>query len=257
MAQRLHAAGKPLACVRVVSDSDLANRLAPYTTVIYRAVFGDGHELFDPSRLLSENTAFSYGREFYHGPHAGPNAAATGAHYWQFTCEVGYHPLDYGFALGLMMEADANGRKCAIFGDSEGTPEVEQWKTRTPALQYAKAHGHIVALNEYGRWVDGRPANIPVSDPVAIEDYGLRHRLFYAAVSADARPILVITETGPSDAVFMGIQRTVDDMRAYNILLQPDDYVEGYCEWGFGGSVKSTEDANAALSAVEALVRST
>lgn len=255
MAERLHEAGKPLACVRVVSDTDLANRLAPFTTVIFRMVFGDGHELFDPSKLTGEAAAIQYGRDFYNGAHHGPNAQAAGAHYLQFTCEVGYHPLDYAFALGLMVEADAQNRKVAIFGDSEGTPEVEQWRTRIPALQYARAHGHIVALNEYGRFENGKPANVPVSDPGGIAFYGLRHRMFYAAVPEDAHPILVITETGPSDAVFMGAQRTIADMQAYNGELQADDCVEGFCYWGFGGSLKQAEDANAALSAVEQLIR--
>ena len=256
IAQHLHDIGKPLACVRVVSDSDLANRLAPYTTVVFRAVFGDGHELFDPSRLTDQAAAIQYGRDFYNGPHSEPNAAAASAHYLQFTCEVGYHPLDWAFALGLMYEAEAHGRKVALFGDSEGTPEIEQWKTRVSALTYAQTHGHIVALNEYGRWVDGKPANIEVSDPVGIESYGLRHRAFYAAVPETARPTLIITETGPADAHFMGIDRTVADMKAYNGLLQPDEYVKGYCYWGFGGSLKSVEDANAALPAIEALVAS-
>lgn len=251
MAQRLREDGRPLACVRVVSDSDLANRLAPYTTVIFRAVFGDGHELFDPSKLTDEASAIQYGRDFYNGAHSGPNAAASAAHYLQFTCEVGYHPLDYAFALGLMYEADSKGRKVAIFGDSEGTPEVDQWKTRIPALQYAKAHHHIVALNEYGRFENGHPVNVEVSDPGGITFYGLRHRMFYEAVPDNAWPDLIITECGPSDAVFMGIARTVNDMKAYNRLLQSDSYVRGFCYWGYGGSLKSQENANASLPAVE------
>lgn len=100
-----------------------------------------------------------------------------------------------------MAAAEKDGRKLAIFGDSLGSPEVEQWKLRTPALRHAMAHGHVITLNEYGRTTpSGGDANYPVSDDEGYTYFGGRHERLYESVPADCRPYLIIGETGASNS---------------------------------------------------------
>lgn len=239
-AQRMQASGHPYAAVTVVSDIELANKIAPYVKVpVFRQVWGDSStEPYKPSALngLTEAQAIQIGRDFYHGPHKEFNDRVPGMKYRCYTNEADWHPLDYAFYLGLMMESDLvdPAHKVVIFNDRVGQPEVNQWVARIPALRYGLAHGHLAGLNEYSRWVNDRPSNKPVSDPEGFEWYGGRHGTLYAAVPSDCWMDLLIKETGPSDATFRDAATFISDAKAYNLMLQKYPYVVGFCWYRFG-----------------------
>lgn len=84
-----------------------------------------------------------------------------------------YAELSIEFMRGL----EALDRKAAIGCFSTGQPEVEAWKHFLPALRHAAAHGHAVALHEYGggpigakwgvgrnQWNDGAPVTDDACD---------------------------------------------------------------------------------------------
>lgn len=266
LVRRLSANGTPLACITLISDPDLANRLADHTVVMFRQVWNQyeryNANLFfrglDPNSDSGRQRAERLGYEFFydragHFPFT-ERLRRDRPIYIKHRNETGWHPLDAYFDIGVMKAANERGNKVAICGDSVGTPEIWQWAQRAPALRFAMAHGHVCTLNEYGR---ENPPDSDVSDPLHIEWYGLRHRQFYAAVPADCRPKLIIGETGSYDSTkFRGAARVINDMRRYNELLLNDEYVIGYCYWTAGewsGFPLSSLDS--ALPEIEALVR--
>lgn len=105
-----------------------------------------------------------------------PLAAARWAHektlsrvspdvdYWQFANEILQDgdslPLLNRFELERMRLAEAEhanrSYRCALFGFSVGNPDLPEtarlahWRLLYPAMRHAEAHGHIVALHQYG-----------------------------------------------------------------------------------------------------------
>jgi hypothetical protein len=184
----------------VVTNPELANALADYATVMYREYF-DPNNTYKTSWLdrLTEKQAYDVGYDFYYDKHYASTQAAKKAHYIKMVNECGWHPLDYAFWLGAMAAAEKDGRRLAIFGDSSGTPEVEQWVTRIPALRHAMAYNHVVTLNQYGRTnPDGSDADYPVSDDEGYSYFGGRHIRLYDAVPGDCHPLIIVGETGAS-----------------------------------------------------------
>ena len=251
MAQRLYTAGKPLAAITILDDVGLANALALYVRHVNFRSYPHGQQ-FNPSLLVSETTARGHANYIYeqHWPIvsqlSGRNITV------QFRNENSEFPYDNFFELQLMSRADADGRfKVGLFGDSLGSPTVEQWQTREGALAYAMARGHVAILHEYGAEINNQPAHVPMSDANTFPWYAGRHRMLYDAVPANCRPNLIVGECGCSDAR----PDTIDDLRAYNQLLQADSYVLGYCLWGAGASAPQYQ-INGMLPAIEALVMS-
>lgn len=251
MCQRLHAAGKPLAGVTVIADAALANALAPYTTVLYRMVWSDAELYKSTDYPQNEATAIAYGRAMYNGPHKPFNDAAAKAHYLQFTNESGFNPFDYAVALGLMQAGDADNppRKIALWADNQGTPEVDQWKQRVVALNYAKVHGHAVCLHLYSRWINGKPSSAPLSDDEGWQFYAGRPETLYAAVPESARPLLIVGEAGVSDNNF---KFTLDDMRRTQEKTKAWPWLVSLNGWTLGGNPGET--LNDVLPGLERLI---
>jgi hypothetical protein len=124
----------------------------------------------------------------------------------------------------MMDAAQEDGRKLAIFGDSFGTPEVAEWKLRIPALRHAMKNGHVVTLNQYGRRnPDKTDGNFRVADDIEYIWNGGRHILFYDAVPADCRPLLIIGEAGASNSSITQ-PFAVDDGIKYSDRLAREKY---------------------------------
>ncbi len=253
MARRLHEKGKPLAACVVISDAELANDLAAYTTVVFRQVWGpsDPHPTYPTTEAnaLAAQVAIAAGKAWARGNHKAFNDKASKAHFLQFANEVAWHPFDWAFNLGLMQACDEMGRKAAIFADAPGGPEPEQWAQRRLALEYAKAHDHRVLLHAYGP--KERP-DAPVSDAASGPWYGQRYKRLYAAVPESARPKLIIGEAGTWSARFQGIEPTLADMRAYNEIVT-EEWLDAVCWWTVGNGYGSWPDSpiDAALAMME------
>lgn len=214
----------------VVSMPELANQLvAMGYTVMYRQFF-EADQTFKTDWLNNKTPeqAWQIGYDLYYGAHYASTQLLDRRIFVNLTNEVGYHPLDYAFTQGIIAAANKDNRKVAVFGDSYGSPEVEQWKTRIPALRDAMAGGHAVKLNQYGRCEkdaqgDCIPANYPVSDDEAYESFGGRFELFYDAVPADCRPYLITGETGPSNSA-INHSFVVDDNIKYGDRVAASKY---------------------------------
>lgn len=250
-ATRLHAAGKPLASVVVLDDIALANNLARVVRYVVFRSYPHG-QMFDPSKCDTPQHAGQHA-DYIYDQHWPVVSQLVGSNiYVQFRNEKSEFPDDNYFELELAMRSDRDGRfKVGMFADSLGSPTVSQWETREAALSYAMLHQHIAILHEYGAEVNNQPAHVPMSDANTFPWYGGRHRMLYDACPANCRPNLIIGECGCSD----GRPDSIDDIKAYNALLQADSYVLGFCIWGFGHTDK-LYDANSMLPALEALVLS-
>jgi hypothetical protein len=153
--------------------------------------------------------------------------------YIQLLCEGLWTPGHNAFWLAAMQAAEDKGRKLAICGYAVGGPEPEQWATMIPALQHAKAHGHIVALHEYT--AQNTPAG-QLSAANLEQYYELRFVRFYDAVPADARPPLVISEFGNWDAVENGATNEIALCKLFEAAIKDRPEVVGYCYWTAGGA---------------------
>lgn len=250
-AQRLKQAGKSFAAITILDDVGLANALAPNVEHLNFRSYPHGQQ-FNPGALTSIQAAIDHANFIYeqHWPIvsqlSGKNITV------QFRNESSEFPFDSYFELQLMKRADHDGKfKVGMFGDSLGSPTIEQWETRENALSYAMQYGHIAILHEYGAEINDHPANVPMSDPATRQWYGLRHEMLYNGVPANCRPFCIIGECGLSSAV----PDTIEDFRAYNQLLLNDPYILGFCIWGFGATAPAY-NANPELPAIEQLIMS-
>lgn len=188
----------------IVNQPGLANKLREmgYRVMYRQYIEPDATYKTDWLNGKNYEQAYKIGHDFYfNGPHRATVVNVDTRCYIKLVNECGYHPMDYAFWIGCMNAADQDGRKLAIFGDSFGTPEIDQWPVRTPALKYAYARGHVVTLNQYGRRnAKNEDDNFPVSDDEGYLWYGGRHEQFYSSVPEDARPMLIIGETGASNS---------------------------------------------------------
>ncbi len=88
--------------------------------------------------------------------------------YWQFANEILQRddglPLLNEFELQRMALAEEHEYQCAILAFSVGNPDLPEddrmamWRLVYPALAHAEAHGHVVAIHQYGAPDLFRPA---------------------------------------------------------------------------------------------------
>lgn len=124
----------------VFHDDLLAELRAMGVTVIGR-VYTDRQELGgqvakDFLRKLLDNAARHPGVTYWEGYNEAFNEIDKIGRYAEFEIE-------------RMKALEAIGRKAAIACFSLGTPELNAWPFFRPALEHAKAHGHVLALHEY------------------------------------------------------------------------------------------------------------
>lgn len=147
--------------------------------------------------------------------------------------EKGYHPMDYAFTLGYLMENDeTDGFLMAIGGDSYGTPRtatldngVEEFATRIPAMEYARKHGHYWTINSYA-----------VDDGEGYKYLGGRYIEFFKALPESARCKLIMKETGVNDGTRTD-PSAMHTIFAYGDKTSADEfgpYIEGEFAWTVG-----------------------
>jgi hypothetical protein len=124
------------------------------------------------------------------------------------------------YNIGQMQRADELGVKLGIVAWSTGMPPLtpELIALYLHMLRYAMAHGHILLLHEYS-----------LNGPMIGNPLCLRYRQLYAALPADARPQLVISEAGPDAGYGMGYtgQAYIDVVAAYDVETWKDEYLIG------------------------------
>lgn len=131
------------------------------------------------------------------------------------------------FYLGAMQRADEVGVKLCIGEWSAGMPPIAPnfISLYTPMLRYAAQHGHILGLHEYS-----------LNGPMIGSPLCLRYRSLYAALPADARPKLMISEAGPGAGYNTGYtgQAYIDVVAAYDAEVMKDPYVLGVALFKLG-----------------------
>ena len=166
------------------------------------------------------------------------------------------------FSLECLRIADANGFKLALYGFSGGNPRdgdtdldrstlEDKWRELVPSLQFAKQHGHILLLHEYGFGsvaANGGPAtSLRASAP----DLALRYRRSYRFLHRfDADPPLVISEASAGVGGFgrLGQAAWLEDAQWYDSELMRDRVVIGCCLYQLGGD-ENFKDVLPALGA--------
>ncbi len=162
---------------------------------------------------------------------------------------------DGWFYLGLMQEADKQGRKLGIFADSVGNPDLIQrpdgswsspvWESRAASgcLAYGKTNNHIAVLHEYGRLINMKGTDDPGSaifldghrdDTAWLWFGGGRHTKAYSLIPENCRMNIHIGECGCSNINKHGAD-FVHDFIGYQTRYGNDPYVVSYAYWQLGG----------------------
>jgi len=156
------------------------------------------------------------------------------------------------FTLECMVIAEANGFKLALYAFSAGNPKdlldpvtheviatPEQcWAKLVPSLQYAKTHGHILILHEYGFGSPAANGGPATSLRASAPHLALRYRRAYQFLHPfNADPLLVIGEASAGVGGFGGIGEAVwlEDAKWYDSELRRDAVVVGCCLYQAGG----------------------
>ncbi len=175
------------------------------------------------------------------------------------------HPLDGPFTEGLIHAADDAGYRLVSFNDAvgsvplfrmpDGTWDSPQWKQRTEALRlhiYYKDGSrrptnrqHYVGYHGYGR-----VGNYPASDTDQRDWFA--GRIFNLYTTTPYRPRLLFTEYGPFDAMFMGVERTLQDIQESERWLRQYDFVDGFAYWTLGVWNVTGSGCNAVVPAFRA-----
>ena len=135
------------------------------------------------------------------------------------------------FFIEMMKRADEAGLKLVLYAFSAGNPPLNNATIAeiAPALRYAMAHGHYLSVHEYGGIVPNDP------DTLRGSILALRYRQLYAALPADARPRLIVSEAGQAGGYeFIGVQPFIEDYAWYSARLAEDHYVVGVAAWTLG-----------------------
>lgn len=240
-ATRLHNAGKPWGLVVVINDVGLANAMVQ---VCRNVIFRDyaAGKTFNIANLTSEAAAQAEANKVW-ASHQSSIAKLDKRIWIQTRCETGSTPFDWAYECRIMDLAKTQGRHVVIYGDSPGTPELNEYQWRIPALRQAMRDGHALSLHEYSAFIDKKPSDTPLCDVASRSSYGLRHRMLYASVPADCRPKLFNSETGLS-TVHMD---SIEDIEGYCNLLNEDAYVDGMAIYGYGASMYNLNGQLAAL----------
>lgn len=171
--------------------------------------------------------------------------------YIQVVNEVGSlasDPMQAYFWIGVMQGLEVHDMKAAIAAYSVGTPEPAQWQAMSPALTWAKQHGHIAVLHAY---TEPNAAAGQLSGPNLQQYWEGRFARLYDSVSLDAHPPLVLSEFGTYNAAFPGTANLLSLVNDFEALVEQYPYVAGYCIWtigSFGGWQRS--DITQALPAL-------
>jgi hypothetical protein len=247
IAKRLAAINKPLKCVTVVNDKELANNLAPYVQyVIFRSVEGPG----DPDNFKPNESGLDWARNQFTKHDLFDLDRRV---YLQLANEPRWTPNDNQIWIDAMQYANLVNRRLAILSYAVGNPEPDQWIKLASALAFAKQSGHIVNLHVYS--AAGTPAG-SLSAPNLLPYYEGRFIKFYESVPEASRPVLVLSEAACEFTAgeFQGVDNCVSWAKALYEYIKKYDYVAGMCLWTVGqGWPKSSIDS--ALSKLEQLFR--
>lgn len=152
-----------------------------------------------------------------------------GVDYWQITNEILQDddnlPLLNEFEVARMNLADEAGYRCAILGFGVGNPDLPEadriasWRKVYPALQYAEAHEHVVAVHQYGMPDLWGPNNAYDWYIYRLEHQVLRRLPFRTLKFA-------VTEYG-IDGLIRG-----DDPSGWQSFTTPEGYVEQLLKCG-------------------------
>lgn len=171
------------------------------------------------------------------------------------------------FSLECLRIADEQGFKLALYGFSGGNPRdgvtdldrstlEDKWRELVPSLQYAKQHGHILLLHEYGFGSEPANGGPATSLRASAPNLALRYRRSYRWLARfDADPPLVISEAGSGVGGFgnLGKAAWLADAKWYDGELMRDRVVLGCCLYQVGGD----ENIKDALPVLGAYVAST
>jgi hypothetical protein len=248
-------AGSPVPVVFSV-DQDVwpdVEKFSPQTVVVFRHQNRDPHTggqdgpgdtyVGDPiksaQRWMAANMpAWRRNRAHYYAPINEQDAGVLAGYTWL-----------NDFSLECLRIADANGFKLALYGFSGGNPRdgatdldrstlEDKWRELVPSLQFAKQHGHILLLHEYGFGSEpangGRRTSLRASAP----NLALRYRRSYRWLARfEADPPLVISESGAGVGGFgeLGQAAWLADAIWYDQELMRDRIVIGCCLYQVGG----------------------
>jgi uncharacterized protein YkwD len=191
-------------------------------------------------------------------------AANSSVKVWQPLNECdSYLDWQSNFYIALMKLAEGAGYRLALYGSSAGNPrDLVSARQMIPALQYAKKHGHYLALHEYGfsspelRDAQGNLIAPAGTLRASAPSLALRYRSLYKNVlipkNADAP--LLLTEVGPGVGGIIGLsmEQWLDDLSWYDSELMKDNYVVGAAIYQLGGA----EDIVSALPALGGYIAS-
>ncbi len=232
--QRCHAAGSPVALI-VAVDQDVwpdVDRYSPLTNVIYRTQPIIKHEGRDnpidqyaapPVECAQRWYSFVrpkwlLNRAHYYLPTNERNPNSPAQHEW---CDV--------FDLEMMRLAEADGLKLALHGDSAGTPEIADWQHYQLSLAWASAHGHILALHEYGL----EHGTLKNSQPFL----ALRYRSVHERVRSFAPNLrIAITEASAGSGYDGKTGEWLADAQWYDSEAMRDPYLIGVALYNLGGA---------------------
>jgi hypothetical protein len=259
-------AGSPVPVVFAV-DQDVwpdVQHFSPQTIVIYRHQprTADGSGLDGPEdayhgdpvksaqRWMAANmVAWRKNRAHYYAPINEQDAGTLPGYTWLNT-----------FSLECLRIADENGFKLALYGFSGGNPRdgvtdldrstlEDKWTELIPSLRYAKQHGHILLLHEYGFGSGAANGGPATSLRASAPHLALRYRRSYHFLHRfQADPPLVISEAGAGVGGFEGLGQSVwlEDAQWYDRELMRDRVVLGCCLYQVGGD-ENIQDALPAL----------
>ena len=248
-------AGSPVPVIFSV-DQDVwpdVQKLSPQTIVVFR------HQNKDPHTGGQDGPGDTYVGDPIKSAQRWMNAnmpmwRKNRAHYYAPINEqdagvlAGYTWLN-AFSLECLRIADEQGFKLALYGFSSGNPRdgqtdldrstlEDKWRELVPSLQYAKQHGHILLLHEYGFSSPAANGGPATSLRASAPNLALRYRRSYRWLAQfDADPPLVLSETSAGVGGFsdLGQAAWLADAKWYDGELMRDRVVVGCCLYQVGG----------------------
>ncbi len=232
--QRCYRAGSPVALIMAVGQDVWPDvkKFSPLTTVIYRhqPVFRKEPVDNPPDQYVT--SPIECAQKWY--ALIQPNWVLNKAHYYLPTNErnpnsAAQHEWCDVFDLEMMRLAEVDDFKLALHGDSAGTPEISDWRHYQLSLAWASAHGHILALHEYGL----QYGTLKNSQPFL----ALRYRAVHEAVHAFAPNLkIAITEASAGSGFDGKVSVWLPDAQWYDSELMHDSYLIGAALYQLGGA---------------------
>ena len=234
--QQCHDAGSPVSVLFALDQNVMPDVIAhsPSTKLIFRTQIGgdpNPPNIWQGEPVVAADNWYNYRKPTWlHNP----------AHYYCASNEPDPGTLTQfawlnKFEFHLMHRANADGLKLAIGAHSTGTPSddggvsrYQRWNELVPSLQYAKAHGHILLLHEYGF-----DTILPQSAP----HHALRFRDaldYLAPLSAD--PQVVISECSDFNGYSGEGASWLNGVEWYDQQVISDPRVLGFCGYQLGGA---------------------